>query len=75
LLSKKWRQNECFYNGASRGIGKSIAFGLAEQAEAAIPFEEMIQPEDITQTIRYLLNLSQASYIKDVTIECRLRIK
>ncbi|MGD8778181.1 MAG: SDR family oxidoreductase [Ignavibacteria bacterium] len=48
---------------------------MAEEAGSAISKEEMIQPEDITETIRYLLKLSPATYIKDVTIECRLRIK
>ncbi len=48
---------------------------MAKEAGSAIAKEEMIRPEDITETIRYLLKLSPSTYIKDVTIECRLRIK
>ncbi len=48
---------------------------MADEAGSVIAKEEMIQPEDITETIRYLLKLSPSTYIKDVTIECQLRIK
>ncbi len=48
---------------------------MATQAGAAIPYEEMIQPGDISKTIKWLLSLSPAVAIKDVEIECRMRIK
>jgi 3-oxoacyl-[acyl-carrier protein] reductase len=48
---------------------------MAVEAGATIPYEEMIQTKDISKTIEWLLSLSSAVSIKDVNIECRLRIK
>jgi short-subunit dehydrogenase len=48
---------------------------MAADAGATIPYEEMIQTEDISKTIEWLLSLSSAASIKEVNIECRLRIK
>jgi NAD(P)-dependent dehydrogenase (short-subunit alcohol dehydrogenase family) len=36
-----------------------------------LPPEEMISPEDILATVRYVLNLSPAAAIKEIGIECR----
>ncbi|MCF8241428.1 MAG: SDR family oxidoreductase [Melioribacteraceae bacterium] len=48
---------------------------MAQEVGATIPTDEMIQPKDISNSIRYLLDLSTAASIKEIVIECRLRIK
>jgi NAD(P)-dependent dehydrogenase (short-subunit alcohol dehydrogenase family) len=47
---------------------------MARQANSPVPSEEMIQPEDLVRTIRYLLTLSPAACVKEVLIECRRNI-
>lgn len=47
---------------------------MALEAGADISGDEMIQVEDISHTIDYLLNLSKDAYIKEVVIECRQTI-
>jgi hypothetical protein len=39
-----------------------------------VALEEMIQPADILETLRWLLRLSPAALVREVMIECRLRI-
>ncbi|MFC2084121.1 SDR family oxidoreductase [Bacteroidota bacterium] len=48
---------------------------MAQDAGAKMPTEEMIQPEDITKTIQWLLTLSPSTFIKEVMIECKTRIR
>lgn len=47
---------------------------MARVAESPLAAEEMIQPEDIMETIHWLLSLSDATCVKDVVIECRKAI-
>lgn len=47
---------------------------MALEAGAEIKAEEMIQPEDLANTIHYLLNLSKDVYVREMVIECRKRI-
>jgi NADP-dependent 3-hydroxy acid dehydrogenase YdfG len=42
---------------------------MAKDAGTPFPDEEMIQPEDILQAIRFLLNLSTHACIKELVIE------
>ena len=75
-LSESLYRELADYNIKVTSISPSwVNTDMAQLAGGNIPTEEMIQPEDITDTIKYLLKLSPASYIKDVSIECRLRIK
>jgi len=47
---------------------------MARIAGSPFASEEMIQPQDIMETINWLLNLSDAACVKDVIIECRKAI-
>jgi len=47
-----------------------INTAMASQAKTPFPGEDMIQPEDILNTIRYLLNLSKGACIREMLIEC-----
>jgi short-subunit dehydrogenase len=47
---------------------------MGQQAGTPLSSEEMIQPEDLAQTIRWLLTLSPAACVKEVIIECRRNI-
>jgi 3-oxoacyl-[acyl-carrier protein] reductase len=47
---------------------------MAHEAKTTLQKKEMIQPDDIMKTIRWLLNLSPAVSVKDVLIECRKNI-
>ena len=44
---------------------------MAQQAGTPLPSEEMIQPEDLARTVRWLLSLSPAACVREVLIECR----
>lgn len=44
---------------------------MAFDAGAEIKAEEMIQPDDLSRTIDYLLHLSKDTYVREVIIECR----
>ncbi len=44
---------------------------MADEADSPLLPEEMIQPEDIMETIRFLLSLSPSAHIKEVIVECR----
>jgi 3-oxoacyl-[acyl-carrier protein] reductase len=48
---------------------------MAKQAGSPLEGPEMIQPEDILQTIRWLLQLSPTACVKEVVIECRATIR
>ena len=47
---------------------------MAQEADTPLSNEEMIHPDDIMKTIRWLLDLSPVVAIKDVLIECRNNI-
>jgi 3-oxoacyl-[acyl-carrier protein] reductase len=47
---------------------------MAKQANTPLTPDEMIQPDDIMKTIRWILTLSPAVSIKDILIECRNNI-
>ncbi len=44
---------------------------MAQQAGTPLLSEEMIQPEDLAKTVRWLLSLSPAACVREVLIECR----
>jgi len=44
---------------------------MSKQVNPPISRDNMIQPEDILNTVRYLLTLSHDSYVKEIIIECR----
>lgn len=44
---------------------------MAQQAGTPLPSEEMIQPDDLVRTVRWLLTLSPAACVREVLIECR----
>jgi len=43
---------------------------MAQEADAPLARDEMIQPSDILNSIRYVLGLSQATCIRELVIEC-----
>ena len=47
---------------------------MAQEAETPLPGEEMLRPEDIMETVRWLLRLSPVASVKEVMIECRKNI-
>lgn len=47
---------------------------MAREANTPLSSGEMIQPEDLAKTIRWLLSLSPAACVKEVLIECRQNI-
>lgn len=47
---------------------------MAAEAGSALSAEEMIQTEDISKTVNYLLDISSSASIMDILIECRTRI-
>jgi NAD(P)-dependent dehydrogenase (short-subunit alcohol dehydrogenase family) len=47
---------------------------MAQEAGTPLTSEEMIQPEDLAKTVRWLLSLSPAACVKEVVIECRRNI-
>ena len=47
---------------------------MASEVATKFSSEEMIQPIDIMETIRWLLKLSVSTYVKDVVIECKRQI-
>jgi 3-oxoacyl-[acyl-carrier protein] reductase len=47
---------------------------MAEEAETPLSREEMLRPEDIMETLRWLLHLSPVASVKEVMIECRKNI-
>lgn len=51
-----------------------IDTAMAKEAGAPLASEEMIQPADLLQTVRWLLSLSPAACVREVTIECRTDI-
>ncbi len=44
---------------------------MAQQAGTPLPSDEMIQPDDLVKTVRWLLSLSPAASVREVLIECR----
>ncbi len=48
---------------------------MAKQVNPTISPHQMIQPEDILKTIRYLLTLSSDAYVKEIIIECRTKLR
>jgi 3-oxoacyl-[acyl-carrier protein] reductase len=44
---------------------------MAQQAGTPLPSEEMIQPQDLARTVRWLLSLSPAACVREILIECR----
>ncbi len=44
---------------------------MARKAGAIISAEDMIQPDDIMNTINWLLNLSPGACVKEIILECR----
>ncbi len=42
--------------------------------DAPVPHEEMLVPDDLLKTVRWLLSLSPAAVVKDLIIECKTRI-
>ena len=42
--------------------------------DSGLPKEEMIDTSDIVSTVRWLLSLSPAAVVKELTIECRKAI-
>ncbi|MBN1361953.1 MAG: SDR family oxidoreductase [Sedimentisphaerales bacterium] len=44
---------------------------MARQAGTPLPSAEMIQPDDLVKTVRWLLSLSPAACVREVLIECR----
>ncbi|MDR1417141.1 MAG: SDR family oxidoreductase [Prevotellaceae bacterium] len=47
---------------------------MAKKAGTPLPDEEMIQPDDLLRTIRYLLNLSENVCIKEIILEMKKSI-
>ena len=47
---------------------------MAIEAGAPMEGEEMIQPEDLAITIKYLLSLSKDAYVRELMIDCRKTI-
>jgi 3-oxoacyl-[acyl-carrier protein] reductase len=47
---------------------------MAQEAETPLSSEEMLRPEDIMETLRWLLRLSPVASVKEVMIECRKNI-
>jgi NADP-dependent 3-hydroxy acid dehydrogenase YdfG len=47
---------------------------MAKKAGTPLKDEEMIQPSDLLNTIRYLLNLSENVCIKEVVLEMKKSI-
>jgi len=47
---------------------------MAREAGSVLEPEEMIQTEDISKTVNYLLDISPAASVMDIMIECRTRI-
>jgi short-subunit dehydrogenase len=43
---------------------------MAKSANTPLQDEEMIQPDDILNTIRYLLSLSENTCVKEIVVEC-----
>ena len=42
--------------------------------DALVPPEDMLVPDDLLKTVRWLLSLSPAAVVKDLIIECKTRI-
>ena len=42
--------------------------------DAPVPHEEMLVPDDLLKTVRWLLSLSPAAVVKDLIIECNAHI-
>jgi NAD(P)-dependent dehydrogenase (short-subunit alcohol dehydrogenase family) len=47
---------------------------MAAESGTPLAAEEMIQPADILETVRWLLRLSPAARVREVMLECRLSI-
>jgi NADP-dependent 3-hydroxy acid dehydrogenase YdfG len=47
---------------------------MAKTAGTPLKDEEMIQPDDLLHTIRYLLNLSENVCVKEIVIEMKKSI-
>jgi len=47
---------------------------MASEAATKLSSEEMIQPIDIMETIRWLLKLSMSTCVKEAVIECKRQI-
>jgi len=45
--------------------------GMAQEAGTPLPPQEMIQPSDILETIRWILRLTPAARVREVMLECR----
>jgi 3-oxoacyl-[acyl-carrier protein] reductase len=66
------------YSAAGIGV-TAICPGWTDTAMAAesatpLPPDEMIQPADILETVRWILRLSPAARVREVMLECRLSI-
>jgi len=48
--------------------------GMAQEAGTPLSPEEMIQPSDLLETMRWLLRLSPAARVREVMLECRRSI-
>lgn len=67
--------------GASKGIGSVVSLGLANDGYRVVliarnqdrikNINEMIQPEDVLNTIRFLLNLSKNVSIREIILEMK----
>jgi 3-oxoacyl-[acyl-carrier protein] reductase len=42
--------------------------------DAPVPHDEMLVPDDLLKTVRWLLSLSPAAVVKDLIIECKMHI-
>ena len=47
---------------------------MAFDADTPLAQEEMIQPEDIMETIRWLIRMSPFAYVKEIVIECKTNV-
>lgn len=48
---------------------------MAQESGTPLPSQEMIRPEDLMKTIRWILSLSPAACVREVMIECRGNIE
>ena len=47
---------------------------MAAESATPLPPDELIQPADILETVRWILRLSPAARVREVMLECRLSI-
>jgi hypothetical protein len=48
---------------------------MAQQVGPNIEPEDMVQPEDLMKTIKWLLSLSSPVFVKSIILECKKKIK